>query len=525
MTHPDELEYGSKSRALVTHKDYSHNQSDNNFNYDDYNYDISAIGNDNNHQGKYYRDKELRLRELLLLIDKDEVERFIDAKKREFDQIIGTEMQEIRQKLNDKINEVHVERESVNNAGVSGLKNLGNTCYLNSTLQCLNNIPFFNIFMCQGGFAPSLDNYLYKRVIEEIEKQEKEKENIDNKISTTGTLYMDKDILNHKKEQLEKQSICINLSNVLRVLWQKNKLIVPKSFRESIKKFGELFEKNDQNDSHEFVLKIFNAIHDETVHSDPIVAKNTANKFQQCKTLFGDNIPFKSCYDEICEYWTNYQGKNISIITELFTMITSTIIKCHNCNRYKIRYETENYLTLQFPEQADPIDLSELLKNWSAKEYLNGDNKYDCTPCKSLQNAEKFNNVILPPKTLVIQLGRFQFGEDDKGNLVKNKIKTKINFPIRGLKLNDTYFSNYNMSFVHNDTPSVVNRDVYDLCGVIEHQGSTLNCGHYVCYCKNFENGKWYKFNDNHIHHIRDEDLATINNEGSYVLFYALQQQ
>jgi ubiquitin C-terminal hydrolase len=160
---------------------------------------------------------------------------------------------------------------------------------------------------------------------------------------------------------------------------------------------------------------------------------------------------------------------------------------------------------------------------------MNGDNKYECTPCKTkygeLQDAEKFNNIILPPKTLVIQLGRFYWGEDSAGNLVKNKIKTKINFPITDLKLNDMYFKNYSMSFIHNSAPSTDGRDVYDLWGVIEHQGGNMNCGHYVCYCKNLENGNWYKFNDNHVHHVRNEVLeATIINEGSYILFYALKQ-
>lgn len=522
------LDDNKNERAIIA-LDYERNHS-NNFDHNDYN---EINNNDNYHSSQYYLEKELKLREILLFVDSDEIKRIVEMKKHEIDLEIKAEIHSIKQKLDNKINDVDIERQAVNNAGVSGLKNLGNTCYLNSVLQCLNNTPFFNIFICQGDFYPSLDNYLHKKVIAEIEQENKNSNSNSNSISTTGTFYIDENTLRQKKSQLEKQSICINLRNIFIELWKKNQLIVPLSFREAVKQFGELFASNDQNDCQEFLGKIFEAIHEETVHEDPQVAKNMADKFQQCKLLFKENVPFKSCYDVISQYWMNYREKNISIITELFTGLTSTVIKCHNCNNYSIRYEPLNCLTLHIPNKESlhdsdkELDLSDLFKVWSAKEFLIEDNKYQCTPCNSLQDAEKFNSIILPPKILVIHLGRFFFDEDEQGNLIKNKIKTKINFPITNLRLNEMYFLNYNMSFIHNDVPSTANCDNYDLWCVIEHQGSNMNCGHYICYCKNFENGLWYKFNDEHPHYIGANNIdieKTIISEGSYLLFYALKQ-
>jgi ubiquitin carboxyl-terminal hydrolase 4/11/15 len=58
---------------------------------------------------------------------------------------------------------------------------------------------------------------------------------------------------------------------------------------------------------------------------------------------------------------------------------------------------------------------------------------------------------------------------------------------------------------------------LYDLYAVSNHYGS-LAFGHYTAYCKNFENGKWYDFNDSSVSPV--ENASEVVSGAAYVLYY-----
>lgn len=61
--------------------------------------------------------------------------------------------------------------------------------------------------------------------------------------------------------------------------------------------------------------------------------------------------------------------------------------------------------------------------------------------------------------------------------------------------------------------------NIYDLYAVCNHTGS-MNRGHYIAYCRNPADGRWYGFDDVSVQPVTEEQLIT---PGAYMLFYVRQ--
>ena len=83
-------------------------------------------------------------------------------------------------------------------------------------------------------------------------------------------------------------------------------------------------------------------------------------------------------------------------------------------------------------------------------------------------------------------------------------------------------------AFIKSDYPCNILKDVYyvdnkgntkyQLTGVITHLGVSGPNGHFLAFCKNPLNGKWFKYNDEK---ITDASTYEVHNEGvAYILFY-----
>lgn len=57
---------------------------------------------------------------------------------------------------------------------------------------------------------------------------------------------------------------------------------------------------------------------------------------------------------------------------------------------------------------------------------------------------------------------------------------------------------------------------VFDLYAMTNHSGS-LNGGHYIAHCLNYDNGQWYCYNDSHVSSV---GAAPPQDSSAYLLFY-----
>jgi len=164
----------------------------------------------------------------------------------------------------------------------------------------------------------------------------------------------------------------------------------------------------------------------------------------------------------------------------------------------------KNHVNIEYkPRDAS---LNTLLEDFFREESLNGD--YYCSKCQGLTRAKQKADFTLPlPPVLIIQLKRFPFDVHSS-----SKIDTFIDFPLKDLNLGKYIAENY-----RNGENMLAS---YDLVAVSNHTG-TLTYGHYTTYAKNYQNQKWYSFNDDLTREINDErDIVTKN---AYILVYVHQ--
>ncbi|XP_054836038.1 ubiquitin carboxyl-terminal hydrolase 33 isoform X2 [Eublepharis macularius] len=232
-----------------------------------------------------------------------------------------------------------------------------------------------------------------------------------------------------------------------------------------------------------------------------------------------------------------------SVISDIFDGTIISSVQCLTCDRVSVTLETFQDLSLPIPGKEDLAKLHsashqtslvkagscgeayapqgwiaffvEYFKSWFwgptvtlqdclaaffARDELKGDNMYSCEKCKKLRNGVKFCKVQNFPEILCIHLKRFRHEL-----MFSTKIGTHVSFPLEGLDL---------QPFLAKDNPAQI--VTYNLLSVICHHGTASN-GHYIAYCRNNLNNRWYEFDDQSVTEVPE---SMVQNAEAYVLFY-----
>lgn len=424
------------------------------------------------------------------------------------------------------LEEVELQRKKITVRGLSGLKNIGNTCFMNAVLQALNSTPYLTAYLLKRTFKPYLINNNKK-----ILANEKRKEN---NLDENCVVHIDQNDLKKKY----KETVTYRLYELFKHMWKRNNNVTPDSFKKIIGKICPIFDGYSQNDSQEVLNLVLDQIHEDTkmivdVYYDKIpdemkkyiLHKNECNKYihdtnfdegkrryvlNQLKQYEIDHEREEIIYKSYV-FWEKYISKNYSIITELFTGLFYSNVKCHKCNTQTFTFENFTNLSLQIPDEyATNVELVDCLKTFTDQETLTNTEKYYCEICKERVDASKKIYIWEAPEILIIHFKRFKTYPSSSianSNLI-SKIQTQIMFPLNDLDIKDC------LCEIHKKS------SIYDLYAVVEHSGSYYS-GHYFSYCKSPINNKWYCFNDSHLEHIPDDEVEKkIISRGSYLLFY-----
>lgn len=263
---------------------------------------------------------------------------------------------------------------------LTGLRNLGNTCYMNSTIQCLNNTsPLATYFLT--------DMYLYD--------------------------------INRESQLGYNGEIADDFSVLIRALWSgQYKCITPRDFKYVAGKHNPDFAGTSQQDSHDFLTFLMDGLHEglNRVKKRPEIPEQDNDKM-------GDSQAAELA-------WKHHQLCNESIIVELFQGQLKSTLMCLHCQKMSVNFQAFMFLTLPMPPSSR-CSLGECLKLFLKEERLTGSSRWRCPRCKVDRDAVKKIDIWRLPRILLIGLNRFVY----KGQW-REKINSYVDFPTRNLDLN-----------------------------------------------------------------------------------------
>jgi len=268
--------------------------------------------------------------------------------------------------------------ENYKNMGLSGLANLGNTCFINSCMQVLSHTYELNEFLEKESYKKKLKN---------------------------------------KADSI----LIIEWDSLRQIMWNSNCVISPGKFLQSVQKVAqvkglEMFTGYSQNDVPEFLLFIIDCFHNSLSREIKMTISGTPeNETDKIAVMCFEMI--KNMYsNEYSEIWNIFYAVHVSEISNLET-------------GEKLRTTPEPYfmIDLPIPENNKSPSLIDCFNYYVQGEVLEGENAWYNEETKMKTNIRKKILFWSFPNILVIDFKRFN------NRFQKNQIL--ITFPFDNLDL------------------------------------------------------------------------------------------
>ena len=317
---------------------------------------------------------------------------------------------------------------------LAGLTNVGQSCYMNATIECLSNIR-------------QLSNDLLKR---------------------------------YGSYNINTQPLVVSYSSLIfDLLHTKEKYIVPKLFKDIIGNLNPLFEGNHAADAKDLIFFLIETMHKELLPPSQNNNNNNINFLQQEMNSRDEKIMFN-------EFIKEFQA-NSTDISKIFYGVNRSIMKCNICGVTKYSFQTFNLLIYPLKKIKEykirqlgrynqlNLNLYDAFLCDQEVENLVGENMIYCNQCKKLTPGTHQQNIYAMPYILIIILNRGKNNQDFNEEFIFDEFLD---------------FSKANVCFNPNSHKK------YYLCGIVTHLGESGSSGHFIAYCRNGVNEPFLCYND-----------------------------
>uniref|UniRef100_A0A8C9U2J8 Ubiquitin carboxyl-terminal hydrolase n=1 Tax=Scleropages formosus TaxID=113540 RepID=A0A8C9U2J8_SCLFO len=464
------------------------------------------------------------------------------------------------------------EEDELKPRGLTGMKNIGNSCYMNAALQALSNCPPLTQFFLDCG----------------------------------GLVRTDK-----------KPALCKSYQKLITELWHKKRpsYVVPTSLAHGIKLVNPMFRGYAQQDTQEFLRCLMDQLHEELKEPLPEIGVGDACEGDERRD--GDRSPsedeFLSCDSgSSSDRGEGAEGRNLgeaelliqdectsrpgeggmpsntaqnrsqstpgvtnpcllyilvlipsltaqllpgakkkkqwryhSVISDTFDGSILSLVQCLTCDRVSTTVEMFQDLSLPIPGKEDLAKLhSSIHQNLPAKTGVYADSYASQGWISYIMDSIRRFVVSCIPSwfwgpvvTLEDCLAAFFAADELKGDCLCQQVYKVLScffccssqilcVHLKRFRHEVMYSFKINSHvsfplegldlrpFLAKESPSQIT--TYDLLSVICHHGTAAS-GHYIAYCQNVINGQWYEFDDQYVTEVHE---TVVQNAEAYVLFY-----
>ncbi|KAM9752836.1 LOW QUALITY PROTEIN: ubiquitin carboxyl-terminal hydrolase 11-like [Menidia menidia] len=183
--------------------------------------------------------------------------------------------------------------------GVCGLTNLGNTCFMNSALQCLSNTP------------PLTEYFLLNSYLEEL--------NFSNPLGMGG-------------------EIAEAYADLVKQIWSgRHSSVVPRVFKTKVGHFASQFLGYQQHDSQELLSFLLDGLHED-------LNRVKSKEYVELRDAAGR--PDQEVAEEA---WRNHRRRNDSVIVDTFHGLFKSTLVCPECLTVSVTFDPFCYLSAPLP--------------------------------------------------------------------------------------------------------------------------------------------------------------------------------
>lgn len=414
---------------------------------------------------------------------------------------------------------------------ITGQRNDGNTCFLNSILQCLQHLPILVQWqqITSTEYAKTASENRIQEYIEIRDRQRKDLDTNKQKILNLNELYklrknlysentlykINTTTISYDVDTLElceldpHKNLCYLASNskfcflcaIQRLCLQ---LYTTPNTSLSSKKYQHQHQHQQRMNiinANFLAKKVYNVMHDRSYF-------NSQQDAHECLMVLLDRMHMSWLYS----IFNTTQLRNIPLSIQNTSPIYSILsgwlqntIHCLQCNTKTNTYEQFLDLSLEITSSTSIL---QSLQQFTSIESLYDKNAYACDICKTKVSAEKSIKLHKLPNVLCISLKRFKLTNTSyMGYQDSCKVHHYVEYPLE-LDI---------LPYISSSSNMIIDKEyyIYNLTSIIVHVGN-LYGGHYYAYIQSQDN-QWYRMDDEDVQNV---SLQEVLQQKVYMLFY-----